>query len=192
MKTLLAFLFLATLAQADVKISQLPLGSAASTNVNDSFPYVNSVGDTTQRLDLSDLVNLPAMQAEFSLLVPSQGGNSGKCLGTNGTITVWVSCSVNLLTVVDGGDANYSILSANGHIRDTTTLTAARTYTLPPCTGGNIGETHSIKNDSLQAFNLTVAGNGADTIDHQSHYILAPGGAVPVICAVVSNWDIRQ
>jgi hypothetical protein len=190
-KLILGFLLIACAAQADIKISQLPLGSAASTNVNDSFPYVDSVASTTQRLDLSDLVNLPAMQTEFNLLVPSQGGNSGKCLGTNGSITVWISCSSSLITVVNGGDVNYSILSANGHIRDTTILTAQRTYTLPSCVLGNIGETHSVKNDSNQSFNLVLAGNGGDTIDHQPNYTLAPGGAVGVICAVVGDWDIR-
>lgn len=96
--SLLLLLSSITGAVADTKISQLPLGSAAATNTNDSFPYVNSIAGTTDRLDLSDLVNLPAFVSEFSLLVPSQTGQSGKCLGTNGTITAWISCGSSVTT----------------------------------------------------------------------------------------------
>jgi len=79
--------------QADVKISQLPLGSAATTNSNDSFPYVDSLANTTKRLHLSDIVNLPSLQTEFLTLIPDQTGHSGDCLSSDGTATEWVTCS---------------------------------------------------------------------------------------------------
>lgn len=102
MKHLIASLliFLATTALADTKISQLPLDSAASTNVNDSFPFVNSVIGETERLLLSDLKNLPAFQSQFSLMIPSQIGQNGKCLQSNGTLTLWGACSLGSVTSV--------------------------------------------------------------------------------------------
>lgn len=54
----------------DAKISQLPLGSAATTGINDSFPYVNFVTDTTERLTLWDLVNLPPIQTALLTVQP--------------------------------------------------------------------------------------------------------------------------
>lgn len=53
---------------ADVKISQLPLGSAASTGSTDSFPYVNVGATATYRLELSDLINLPSMVATYAAI----------------------------------------------------------------------------------------------------------------------------
>lgn len=66
LKFILVLLALTSIATADVKISQLPLGSAAATNINDSFPYVNFVAGSTQRLKLSDLINLPTLSAALA------------------------------------------------------------------------------------------------------------------------------
>lgn len=103
MKKLIASLlifFAATPAFADTKISQLPLGSAASTTSSDSFPYVNSTIGQTDRLTLWDLPNLPAFQSVFTTLVPGQTGQSGKCLQSNGSNTLWGNCSAGSVTSV--------------------------------------------------------------------------------------------
>lgn len=51
---------------ADVKISQLPLGSAVSVGSTDSFPYVAVASNTTKRLTLYDLINIPAFTSTFA------------------------------------------------------------------------------------------------------------------------------
>lgn len=51
---------------ANVKISDLPLGSAALSNVNDSFPYVSVNTGSTNRMKLSDLINLPSMTSTYA------------------------------------------------------------------------------------------------------------------------------
>lgn len=56
-------------ALADVKISDLPLGSAASTGVNDSFPYVDASAGVTRRLKLSDLPNVPGISTSMKRTV---------------------------------------------------------------------------------------------------------------------------
>jgi hypothetical protein len=58
--SILALLLFSNHAIADTKLSQLPLGSGAATTSTDSFPYVDSTTDVTQRLTLFDIPNIPA------------------------------------------------------------------------------------------------------------------------------------
>lgn len=87
---------------ADVKISQLPVGNAATSNNSDSFPYVDSVNSTTKRMLLGDLSNLPSLSSVYlsgstgnstgtlNRLLPAQGGNANRVLGTDGSAVSWV------------------------------------------------------------------------------------------------------
>lgn len=63
---LISLLLFSTFALADVKISQLPLGSAATTVSGDSFPYVDSVNNVTKRLTLYDIINIPALKNYYA------------------------------------------------------------------------------------------------------------------------------
>jgi len=84
--------FMCPLALGDTKISQLPLKAASTVGSSDSLPFVNDSLDQTDRVQLWDLVNLPSFQSMFLTLIPSQAGNSSKCLSTNGTNTLWAAC----------------------------------------------------------------------------------------------------
>jgi hypothetical protein len=64
----LAFLFATTALAVDVKISQLPLGSASTTGASDSFPYVAATTNVTKRLTLWDLINLPPIVSTYAPL----------------------------------------------------------------------------------------------------------------------------
>lgn len=68
MKYLILLLFTLNAYAAGVEISQLPLASAAATGTNDSFPFVNSTTDVTERLTLYDLVNVPAFVSTYAPL----------------------------------------------------------------------------------------------------------------------------
>lgn len=61
-KLLFIFLLLSQIASAEVKISQLPLGTAAATTSVDSYPFVNFTSGLTMQMKLWDLVNLPPFQ----------------------------------------------------------------------------------------------------------------------------------
>ena len=97
-------------------------------------------------------------------------------------------------TVVDGGNTAYTIARGDGHIRNSTTFTAQRAYTLPACDASHIGEKHEIKNLPASTFNLVLTAAGSDNIDGASTYTLEPGDSAPVICAAFSaagTWDIE-
>lgn len=144
MKTLLiGFLLLfGASAQADVKISQLPLGSAAAATGTDSFPFVNSGATTTERMLLFDLINLQPFQSEFSVLVPSQGGNSGKFLTTNGSATSWatVSGTGTVTSVAQTVPAEFSIsgspITTSGTLAINKASQSANTGWFGPTSGG--------------------------------------------------------
>lgn len=85
-------MMVAIFAYGDTKISQLPLKSAANTGASDSFPYVNVTDNETDRLLIHDLINIPSFQTKFNSMIPSQSGQSGKCLKSDGSNTVWGTC----------------------------------------------------------------------------------------------------
>lgn len=53
-------------AWADVKISSLPIGSAASSGSGDSFPFVSSSVNITKRMTIWDIVNIPTITATYA------------------------------------------------------------------------------------------------------------------------------
>lgn len=59
---LLALGFAAAAALADTKITDLPLGSAASSGTQSVVPYVDTGTNITKKLKLSDFPNIPAFQ----------------------------------------------------------------------------------------------------------------------------------
>lgn len=78
---------------ADLTIGDLPRQTVpSSVGSSDSFPYENVSAGHTYRINLSDLPAMPAFVSAFATLVPDQTGNSGKCLGTDGSATSWVTC----------------------------------------------------------------------------------------------------
>jgi hypothetical protein len=170
MKFLIPFLFLASLSNADVKISQLPLGSAATSGVNDSFPYANATTDTTARLDLSDLVNLPSFVNEFELLIPDQSGQSGKCLGSNGTITAWVSCGAGTVSTV-------SIITANGFAGTVANATSTPAITLSTSITG-ILQGNGTAISAATIGNLTDTGTDGITVGNGTGVVLGSGTTI--------------
>lgn len=93
--------------------------------------------------------------------------------------------------VTNGGNAPYTILATDRHVRTGTTLTAQRVWTLPACVSGNVGEVHHVKDTPAQTFNIVVTAAGSDTIDGSATYTLNPGDAVEVVCGAAAAWDVR-
>lgn len=123
MKKIIALLgLLASCAQpsfaADVKISQLPLSSAATAGVNDSFPFVQATTNITKRMTLWDLINLPPMVSTFApkanpiftgtVTAPSFVGN---LTGNASTATQFSSNPTDC-----GANTFANVIAANGNL----------------------------------------------------------------------------
>lgn len=65
----LIFALIASPVSANVTITQLPAGSAAASGSTDVFPFVNISTNTTEKMELSDLINLPSMVATYAPLI---------------------------------------------------------------------------------------------------------------------------
>lgn len=114
-------LILSIVAQAaDVKISSLPLGSAATTGISDSFPYVQASVNITKRLTLWDLVNLPPMATTFAVLNSSPTFTGTVTAPTFvGAFSGTVTNATHAATVQTAGNASFFPLfvasSTNGN-----------------------------------------------------------------------------
>jgi hypothetical protein len=198
---------IATTAYADASSAAASLAIIASSIVNGDLTHApdgNSIFDALAlKQDL--LVNSAGLAAALSdetgtgLAVfdtsPALAGNPTaptQAAGNNSTrlaTTAFVQAAL-VTSVVDGGNAAYTILASDGHVRSGTALTANRTYTLPACVA-NIGEKHVIKNLPAQTFNIILAADGTDVIDGVASKALLPGDSIPVVCAASGVWDIQ-
>jgi len=156
-----------------------------------AMPVVGLLGSSSGNLQLK----VPATVTSYSVTLPAAQGSSGQYMVNDGSGNMtWTSPASGNWTVVNGGDAAYSILAGDQHVRSGTALTATRTYTLPTCTSSNIGERHEVKNLASQSYALSVAANGSDNVDGSANYSLNPGDSVQIICAAFATngtWDIE-
>lgn len=137
---LIPILMLSVFCFADTKISELPLGSAATTNVNDSFPYVDSVAGSTKRLTVYDIVNVPTIQSVLDGLIPTQSGQSGKFLTTNGVSTSWAALTSGTVTSVAMSVPSF-LSVAGSPITTSGTLAVTLSGTALPMANGGTGAT---------------------------------------------------
>lgn len=101
----LALLF-PLVAAGDVKITQLPAGSAASSSTDSVFPYVDLTipAGVTKKLTLADLVNVPALAApSFCTAKPLTGFVSAPGV---------LSSADTILSAIDKLDGNVNAISA--------------------------------------------------------------------------------
>ena len=132
MKKYLSFLlclYVSAVFATDVKISQLPLATASSTGVNDSFPYVNATTGTTERVTLWDLINLPPFTTTYAKLAnPTFTGTvtattfsgaltgvaSGNTAYTPNNFGVVLSSSTNTMNVLAPDSSTLKVLFSGG------------------------------------------------------------------------------
>lgn len=177
-------------ASAAIDFSKL----AALTSGNILVGSAGNVATSVAMSGDATIVASGALTLANTAVTPGSYTLANITVDSKGRITAAANGSAPLASVVDGGNAAYSILAADKHIRSSTILTANRTYTLPVCDGSNIGEEHEVKNLPSQGFNIILAANGADNIDGQASVTLLPGDSVPVICAefgAAGSWDIQ-
>ncbi len=62
---LMILLFTMSAVAGNVKIIDLPLGTAASTTSNDVYPYVDAATGVTKKMTIWDIVNIPAFTTSY-------------------------------------------------------------------------------------------------------------------------------
>ena len=149
------------------RFAKINVGSALSDATADKVKIVANGGGTSQGV----LDALAALQTEIDNLIPSQTGNSGKFLSTNGTTLQWVGGGGGLnyqgtwnaatntptLTSSVGTNNNYYIVSTAG----TTTLNGISLWSVGDWVifNGTTSAWEKINGSSSEAFSsITVTG----------------------------------
>lgn len=164
MKYIISILFLVTSAHAaNIKISELPLGNAATVLTNDAFPYVDTATATTKKLKISDIPNIPSFVATVAAAL------------NRTTATIVASDTVPTLT--------------KDYILNVDTSAGPITVTLP--TGiASSGFCIDIKNIGSPVSLVTVVPFGIQLIDGMSSDTLTGQNDSKHYCAVSGNWFI--
>ncbi len=101
---LLLALFSLVAVGAEVKISQLPLGSASTSGGNSAFPFYDSTDIVTKKLKLSDVPNIPALAANSWTV--------GKLLAGYSSTTGVLSSSDSIVSAISKLNGNVNAISA--------------------------------------------------------------------------------
>lgn len=171
-KLLLSFLLLvsATAFAVDIKISQLPLGSASTTGGADSFPFVSSAANITKRMTIWDIPNIPTIVSTYapkaspaftgSPTAPTQspGDNSTK-LATTAYADALVSDTAYNATSWNGVTG---ISASKNAIRDQMILMA--TLASPALTGTPTAPTASALDNSTKIATTAYADGAVSTL----------------------------
>jgi hypothetical protein len=105
----------------------------------DVAKQIHSVSTNGGGTSQSVLDSIASLQTQINALIPSQTGNSGKYLTTNGTTTSWATVSSGSGTVTSvGGTGTVSGISLSGTVTSSGNLTLGGTLDLssPPAIGG--------------------------------------------------------
>lgn len=112
----------------------------------------------------------PTAAAAINALLPSQTGQSGNCLSTNGTSSLWAGCGSG--GGGSGGSTQFATVTSN------TTLSSGSTSVLVNASGGNVaitlpsavGQNNNfyIKRIDASTNTVTIGTTSAQTIDGQS------------------------
>ncbi len=163
MITALLLVIFSSLASADVKISDLPLGTGSAVLTNDSFPYVDTSTASTKRLRISDIANVPSFIAGIA-------SSLGRTVST-----VSANVSIPILT--------------KDYILNVNTSSGPVTVTLPSASSST-GFCIDIKNIGSPSYAVTVNPTVPQLIDGSSSNSVDLALDSKHYCAVSGNWFI--
>jgi hypothetical protein len=136
---------------------EINVGEVVPMDVAEKIKIIGNGGGTSQ----SVLDSIESLQTQINTLIPSQTGNSGKYLTTNGTSTSWATVSSGsgtVTSVATSGTVN-GITLTGGPITTTGTVTLGGTLDLssPPAIGSTAASTGAFTTLSASS---TVSGTG--------------------------------
>lgn len=137
---------------------EVNVGEVVAPELAEQIKIVSSGGGTSQYV----LDTLASLQAQITALIPSQTGNSGKFLTTNGTVTSWATNGSGTVTSVAVAGGTTGLTTSGGPITSSGTITLAGTLAVA---NGGTGVTAStgtgsvVLNTSPTLAGLTDSGN---------------------------------
>lgn len=171
------FLYCVSVIAADVKISQLPLGTGSGIGVNDSFPYVQASNSITKRLTIYDLVNVPLFVATYAPKanptftgVVTAPSFVGPLTGNASTAT---ALAANPTDCSSGQYAN--AIAANGNLTCSAVSTSQLSGTLPISSGGT-GQTSFSAGYIKSTGSALTSSSTVDSSDISGVIAIANGG----------------
>ncbi len=136
-------------ALANTTITALPLGSAAASSTNSVLPYVDTSDNTTKKLKLSDLINVPALaDPPFC---------TGKVLTGFSSTTGVITAADTILTAIDKLNGNVNALSG-------ASVTVGTYDSQAPAANGATAITNVLYNQSADATHPGMMSIGSQSI----------------------------
>jgi len=144
---------------------EINAGEVIPMDVAEKIKVITNGGGTSQ----SVLDSIASLQSQINALIPSQTGNSGKFLTTNGTVTSWATVSGGSGTVTSVAATVPSFLSITGSpITTTGTLAIGLSGTALPIANGGSGATTAQTGMNAFAGAVTsgsyLRGNGTNVV----------------------------
>lgn len=195
---LLLFLFSASTGfAADVKISQLPLGAASATGINDSYPFVFAATNTTKRMTIWDIANIPTIVATYApkaspvftgtVTAPTFIGNlTGNATTATALAANPTDCTAGQYATAIAANGNLTCaIVASSQISGTVGVSQGGTGLTSGTSGGILGytATGTIASSSLLTANQILIGGGAGVLPSA----LAAGSQYQVLRMGASN-----
>jgi hypothetical protein len=180
--TILIFLFPVLGFGADIKISQLPLGTAATVGSQDSFPYVASGTNITKRLTLYDLINIPTFTSTYAPIAsPTFTGTvTGTFVGNlTGNVTGNLTGNAATATALAANPTDCSAgqyanaIAANGNLTCAQVTTSQISGSVSVANGG----TGLSSGTSGGILGFTAAGTIASSVALTDHALVVGNGA---------------
>lgn len=173
-------LYCVSVIAADLKISQLPLGSGSAVGVNDSFPYVQASNSITKRLTIYDIVNVPLFVNTYAPKanptftgVVTAPSFVGPLTGNASTAT---ALAENPTDCSSGQFAN--AIAANGNLTCATINVSSDITGAVPIANGGTGQT--TRQAAINALTLPISNNT----------VLRSNGTNASFSSVVLNTDV--
>ena len=129
---------------------EINVGEVVAPDLAERIKVITNGGGTSQYV----LDTLASLQAQITALIPSQTGNSGKYLTTNGTTTSWAAVAGGVASV---NGYTGTVVLAQTDISGTASLTTTQTITNKTLTSPKINEILDANGNEILGLSTTAS-----------------------------------
>jgi hypothetical protein len=136
---------------------QINVGEVVAPDLAERIKIITNGGGTSQYV----LDTLASLQTQITALIPSQTGNSGKYLTTNGTTTSWAAVAGGVASV---NGYTGTVVLAQTDISGTASLTTTQTLTNKTLTSPKINEILDANGNEILGLSTTASATDFITV----------------------------